>query len=96
MCRIRSSTVIGASLINRASGPSGIRVPSNAVVAADDGGSFVWRVGDDMKVVRAPVELGGLSGGQVAITHGLEQGQVIAISGVYQLREGMQVRALQN
>jgi hypothetical protein len=48
-----------------------------------------------MKVKRQPVKLGGLVAGEVEIVEGLEPGNQVAISGVSQLREGMQVRRYQ-
>ena len=45
-----------------------------------------------MRVRRTQVTLGELSGSTVQIRSGLNGGELIAISGVQQLREGMQVR----
>jgi RND family efflux transporter MFP subunit len=68
-------------------------VPVNAVVADEGGGAFVWRVDSaTMKVSRAAVEVGQLSGSSVTVTSGLSSGDEIAISGMAQLRDGMEVR----
>jgi membrane fusion protein, multidrug efflux system len=53
----------------------------------------VWRVDPGtMKVSRADVVLGELSGDSVEIRSGLSPGDQIAVSGVHQLRDGMVVR----
>ncbi len=68
-------------------------IPSSAVVADESGGAFVWIVDPStMRVRRAPVEVGDLSGSEVEVLSGLSDGDQIAISGVHSLREGMQVR----
>ena len=53
----------------------------------------MWKVGpDSMTVSRAAVELGDMRGAEVAVAGGLERGDIIAISGLQQLEDGMQVR----
>jgi len=62
-------------------------------VRSDDAGNaFVWRIGDDMRVSKQPVEVGELSGDTIRILDGLEPGARIAASGVHNLREGMLVK----
>jgi RND family efflux transporter MFP subunit len=71
-------------------------VPVSAALADDNGKAFVWKVDpDSMAVSRAPVELGDMFDDRVLITAGLEQGDVVAISGVNQLRDDMVVRLLE-
>ncbi len=71
----------------------GHMVPASASLADDSGAAFVWKVDpSSMRVSRAPVELGELSGSQVQVRSGLDNGDLIAISGVHHLREGMEVR----
>jgi multidrug efflux pump subunit AcrA (membrane-fusion protein) len=48
-----------------------------------------------MAVSRAPVELGDLFEDRVRITSGLDEGDVVAITGVNELRDGMVVRILE-
>lgn len=70
-----------------------VRLPSHAAFADPEGESHVWLVDPQTMVVkRHPVRLGGLMGGEVEIVEGLEAGNQVAISGVSQLRDGMQVR----
>ncbi len=72
-----------------------IVIPANAVGADDDGNSYVWKLNTvGMTVGRANVTLGQLSGAEVEILVGLESGDRIAVSGVQNLREGMQVSEL--
>ena len=79
--------------------PSGQRVlvPSRAVAANDDGSAYVWIVDSGtMQVSRRVVEQGQLSGDSVEITNGLAGGETIVTSGVFQLREGITVRRLED
>ena len=71
-------------------------VPVSAALADDDGNAYVWTLGpESMAVGRAPVELGDLFDGRVRITAGLQEGDLVAISGVNQLRDGMVVRIIE-
>lgn len=68
-------------------------VPVTAAQADETGKAYVWKVNpDDMKVSRVSVELGEVSGDIVRLTSGVEEGDLIAISGVTQLRDGAEVR----
>ena len=70
-------------------------IPVSAALADDAGNAFVWKLDPDSNSVsRAPVELGDLVDDRVRITAGLEEGDVVAISGVNQLRDDMVVRIL--
>jgi RND family efflux transporter MFP subunit len=71
-------------------------VPVSAALADDSGKAFVWKVdAESMAVSRAPVELGDLFDDRVRITAGLDEGDLVAISGVNELRDGMVVRILE-
>jgi len=70
-------------------------IPANAIIGGNDGGSYVWKIdGESMKVRLSPVTAGQLSGSEIAILDGLSSGDRIAVSGIQQLAEGMQVREL--
>ena len=71
-------------------------IPASAVIADTSGETVVW-IGDpeSMAVSRVTVKLGGLRGGSVTIASGLEDGQIVAVSGVHQLRPGMIVRRIE-
>jgi RND family efflux transporter MFP subunit len=70
-------------------------IPAVAVLADDAGNATVWNVdAATMQVNRTIVEVGTLSGADIRILSGLEQGDRIAVSGVHNLREGMEVREL--
>ena len=74
-----------------------VRIPANAVVGGNDGGSYVWMVDDEtMTVSLSPVTTGNMSGSTITILDGLSAGDRIAVSGVQHLAEGMQVRELAN
>jgi RND family efflux transporter MFP subunit len=71
-------------------------IPVSAALADDNGKAFVWKLDPDTKAVsRAPVELGDLIDDRVRITAGLDEGDLVAISGVNELRDDMIVRILQ-
>jgi RND family efflux transporter MFP subunit len=79
--------------VDAASGAAEISIPAHAAVADEEGRSTVWVVDPEtMAVSRRPVSLGELGGDQVQIADGLRDGDVVAISGVSQLRPGMVVR----
>jgi len=48
------------------------------------------------EVHKTPVTLGALTGSSVAVTAGLENGDLVVTSGVHQPREGMKVRRMAN
>jgi len=70
-------------------------IPASSVLADDTGDATVWIVDSTtMQVSRTRVELGTLSGAEIRILSGLERGDRVAVSGVHNLREGMEVREL--
>ncbi len=70
-------------------------IPSAAVLADDVGSATVWTVDSTtMQVHRTGVEVGALSGADIRILGGLAVGDRVAVSGVHNLREGMEVREL--
>lgn len=79
----------------KAAGMDGFMVPVSAVAADEKGKSYAWRVDpNSMKITRVPVELGTITGSEVRVLSGLKQGDLIPVSGVHHLREGMTVRPL--
>jgi RND family efflux transporter MFP subunit len=73
----------------------GYMLPATAVVGGIDKEPFVWIVDPETMAVSAQeVVLGNLSGDQVEVTAGIEDGQLVALSGVRKLRPGMVVRRL--
>ncbi len=72
---------------------SSIWVPAHAVVADANGKPFVWVIDATANTVsKQPVVVGSLAGTSVEIEDGLDGGELIAQSGVHQLRDGMEVR----
>jgi RND family efflux transporter MFP subunit len=79
-------------VLNRA-GRGGMQVPSVAVVAGSEDSGAVWVVDPQaMTVSRRDVVTGELQGTNIEIKSGLSAGDLIAISGVHQLRDGLEVR----
>ncbi|MBW1786110.1 MAG: hypothetical protein JRK53_05740 [Deltaproteobacteria bacterium] len=78
------------------SGAEKIIIPAIAVFADESGKSKVWIVDrGTMKVSARPVIAGELTGSaSIRILSGLKPGDHVAVTGVAQLREGMQVRDL--
>lgn len=69
------------------------RLPANAVFAADDGQASVWKVDPAaMTVSRAGVEIGAMFGSEIEVMRGLTDGDLVAVTGVANLREGDPVR----
>jgi membrane fusion protein (multidrug efflux system) len=66
-------------------------VPESAVLV-DQQGSFVWRIGNDGKAMRAPVEIGLRKAARVEITSGLGAGDRIVSAGTSKVTEGAEVR----
>jgi len=80
---------------NRATGAAAVSVPANAVVADEEGNPYVWVVDpSSMRVAKRVVEPGELSGTMAPILSGLSGGDVIVVSGVNSLTDGMLVRDL--
>lgn len=74
-----------------------VRLPSHAAFADDSGAAQVWVVDPaSMKVSRRAVQLGELTGNEVEVLDGLAEGDLVAVSGISQLRDGLQVRRYGN
>ncbi len=90
-----------AKVIATASGdvaePHTFSVPASAVLSDEARNPFVWLVDQGtMTVTRNPVVLGEIAGSQVQVHSGLESSDLIAVSGVHNLREAMLVRRLED
>ena len=82
---------------NREDGAAPVSVPSNAVAADVEGNPYVWVVDPaTMRVAKRAVEPGELSGSAVPILSGLSDGDIVVVSGVNSLTDGMLVRDLGN
>ena len=72
---------------------SAYSVPVTAVREGADKRPYVWHVdARTMQVSKRPVELGPTAGDRVLLRSGVKEGELVAISGVTLLREGMKVR----
>ena len=73
-----------------------IVIPAVAVFADESGASHVWVVDQAANTVhRRPVTTGALRGtDEIAVVDGLEPGEMVAVSAVAQLREGMAIRPM--
>jgi RND family efflux transporter MFP subunit len=77
----------------RVASDTGIRIPVIAVASNAQYQAFVWKVDPaTMRVSPAPIEMGNLQGDEVEILSGLQDGDMLAISGLRYLQDGMQVR----
>lgn len=67
-------------------------IPANALFAESDGTSCVWIIDPEtMKAEKRAVEAGAMQGLSIVINSGLSDGDMVAVSGVHQLTEGMKV-----
>lgn len=74
-----------------------IWIPIQAATADEQGAAFVWLVDTKtMTVAKRPVQLGTMSSADIEVTGGLSKGDVVAVSGVQELRDGMQVRRFES
>ncbi len=72
-----------------------ILAPITAVAAAPDGSAFVWVMDPEAKTVsKRDVSLGRVSGDQVEIKSGLEEGEIIVTAGLNKLQDGMAIRPI--
>lgn len=70
-----------------------LTIPAQAVAADAERNPFVWIVDPaTMRASKRSVSLGRFTKSDVEVLEGLETGEMIAVSGVHQLRDGMQVR----
>ena len=75
--------------------PDAVSLPVSAIFAPAEGGTYVWVVAGDDRVVRREVTLGELYGrDRVVVDSGVEPGERVVTAGVYQLRQGERVRIL--
>ena len=83
-----------AKVVVQLSGSTGSHwVPGVAVTADDEEQPMVWRVDPQEMVVRpVRVSVGGLKGNLVEVTSGLQPGDLVATSGIQNLRDGTRVR----
>jgi len=78
----------------------GFMLPMDAVPVDTAGIYFVWRLTGEQQGVfttqRRDVEVGEITGNSIVVTRGVLQGDRIAVAGVHILKEGQQVRLLDN
>lgn len=75
---------------------SGLSLPAKAVAVDAEGKFYVWVVGDDMKVSKAPVQVGEMMGDNILVRSGITAGQRVVVAGLSSLEEGMTVRLFTN
>ena len=63
-------------------------VVPDAAILVDQAGSFVWRVGEDGKARRVPIEIGLRKAARVELTSGLSAGDRIISAGTQKVTEG--------
>ncbi len=71
--------------------PHAVLVPSQAIETGQKG-TFVYVVGNDMKVTMRPVAPGAVIGAQTIIDHGLKGGETVVTDGQLRLMPGATVR----
>ncbi len=79
----------------KATGRGGTLIPAAAVVVDTDGTAYIWRYDPgSSQVSRATVTIGYMTGANILVRSGLQDGDQIAVSGAAHLHEGMKVRPL--
>lgn len=73
--------------------PGALVIPKRAVMHGAQG-AYVWTVDSSGQPVPAPVELGALSGNDVAVTAGLTAGARVVVDGTLKIRPGQAVNAV--
>jgi membrane fusion protein (multidrug efflux system) len=68
-----------------------IVVPESAI-AVDRQGPHVWRIDDEDKAIRQPIEIGLRERGVVEVVQGLQAGVRVVVAGSHKLSEGKQVQ----
>lgn len=68
--------------------------PLSAIASAPDGKPFVWLVDGSGKVSEQGVTLGEARGGDVVVSEGLSQGDLVVAAGVSEILEGMTIRPI--
>jgi len=85
------------TLPDKGASGGGLLIPVQAAFTDHTDKPFVWIVDEKtMTVKKTAVVLGSLSGDSIEIGSGLKAGDMIAVSGVQQLSEGMKVSELKN
>lgn len=70
-------------------------VPLTSIYAPAEGGTYVWVVGSDGRVVRRSVSVGSpISRDEVVVSRGVDAGDRVVVAGLYQLQDGQRVRIL--
>lgn len=87
---------VGRFVFKKGQEDSAVTVPTSAVFASQDGGSYVWGVasGDPLRVSAKRVVVEGFAGDRARIVDGLRAGDRIVAYGVDFLTEGQPVRPL--
>jgi multidrug efflux pump subunit AcrA (membrane-fusion protein) len=70
----------------------GLKIPTSAVLAGDNGAKSVMVVGADGKAHRKAVTLGIQDGDDVQITQGVTAGDMVITTGSYGLDDGAKVK----
>ena len=75
----------------------GMAVPVSAVGFDAEGKAFVWRIDrDTMRASKVQVEAGEMAGEMIEVFGSLQTGETLATTGIYHIREGMQVKGWTN
>lgn len=86
---LRDGQLVSIEIIEEA-GETALTVPVKAL-QRDQTGYFVMTVDDTGKVAKTPIEVARISGMQVAIASGLNEGQQVITDGLQKVRPGMMV-----
>ncbi|MCJ2026055.1 efflux RND transporter periplasmic adaptor subunit [Methylobacterium sp. J-067] len=71
-----------------------IAVPQQAIQRTEDGRAEVWLIREDQTVMRQPVEVGPVVGGDWLIRSGLKAGERVVVDGFQKVTVGMKVKPI--
>jgi multidrug efflux pump subunit AcrA (membrane-fusion protein) len=89
--QLKVGTPVHAAIASKAI-QNALKVPVNAILAAQDGSKSVMVIGADGSAHKKPVEVGIQDGGEVQITNGLSPSDNVINQGAYGLDEGTKVK----
>lgn len=93
---IRPGMTCLATVITPESDSDAVTLPMTSIYAMPGQDDYVWVVGDDGRVAKHRVEIGGPDGREnVVILSGVDDGDRVVVAGVYHLTEGERVRVIQ-
>ncbi len=92
---ISSGMSCNITMLTKSRDQGAVILPLTAIYSPTAGGTYVWVVGVDSRVTLRKVDVERLSGSDyIVVRSGVRSGEDVVTAGVYQLREGEQVKSI--